>query len=145
MILFNSRTPSYSWLSAFHPCQIEFDELVYPSVENYYQALKCANQAIRPTFLGISPQDARAMGQTVEKVDNWSNIKVSVMRTGLQLKYSIPELKEMLLATGDEELVHLSPWDTFWGVDSSNIGTNMQGKLTMEIREMLANKNFDLF
>ena len=144
MILFNSRT-SNSWLSAFHPCPIPYDGLEYPSVENFYQAMKCADPDDRLKFLNVSSQKSREMGNQIEKIPNWTQIKVSFMRIGLQIKYSIPEFCTLLLDTGTEELVHLSPWDTFWGVDGNGIGSNVQGKLTMEIRENLFNSSINLF
>lgn len=46
-------------------------------------------------------------------------------------------LAEMLLATGDEELVEGNHWnDTFWGVYRGK-GRNELGKILMRIRENL--------
>lgn len=56
------------------------------------------------------------------------------------MKFAIPELKEMLLATGDEELVEGNYWhDTIWGV-CDGVGENHLGKMLMEIREDLRNE-----
>jgi predicted NAD-dependent protein-ADP-ribosyltransferase YbiA (DUF1768 family) len=44
------------------------------------------------------------------------------------------DLKELLLATGDHELIEGNKWhDTFWGV-CDGIGQNYLGKILMEIR-----------
>ena len=107
--------------------------------------MKCADPDDRLKFLNVSSQKSREMGNQIEKIPNWTKIKVSFMRIGLQIKYSIPEFCTLLLDTGTEELVHLSPWDTFWGVDGNGIGSNVQGKLTMEIRENLFNSSINLF
>ena len=63
-----------------------------------------------------------------------------LMKRLLKMKFAIPELKEMLLATGDEELVEGNYWrDTIWGV-CDGVGENHLGKMLMEIREDLRNE-----
>lgn len=48
-----------------------------------------------------------------------------------------PYLAELLLATGDEELVEGNVWgDTFWGVCEGK-GENWLGKILMDIRKEL--------
>ena len=58
-----------------------------------------------------------------------------------------PELKEILLATGDHIIVEASPYDRIWGVGLSEEnddlykgnwnGQNLLGKALMEVREKL--------
>ena len=45
------------------------------------------------------------------------------------------ELRERLLATGDEELVEDSPNDYYWGRGRSGTGKNTLGRILMEVRE----------
>ena len=64
------------------------------------------------------------------------------MEDCLRAKFAIPELKEMLLATGDEELIEGTWWhDQFWVVcyfdQHKGEGQNHLGKLLMKIREEL--------
>jgi ribA/ribD-fused uncharacterized protein len=50
---------------------------------------------------------------------------------------SHPELREMLLATGDEELIEASPRDYHWGCGADGSGKNMTGRLLMQVRKEL--------
>ncbi len=45
-----------------------------------------------------------------------------------------PELKAMLLATGEEELIESVPTDTYWGVGRDGTGLNLLGKIIARIR-----------
>jgi predicted NAD-dependent protein-ADP-ribosyltransferase YbiA (DUF1768 family) len=52
----------------------------------------------------------------------------------LQQKFAIPEIRERLLSTGDEDIIEVNTWgDVFWGV-CGNRGENYLGKLLMRIR-----------
>ena len=77
---------------------------------------------------------------TTKDLEDWDTYKkFMLMKRLLKMKFAIPELKEMLLATGDEELVEGNYWhDTIWGV-CDGVGENHLGKMLMEIREDLRN------
>lgn len=139
MIKFWSTSPSWNFLSNFYPCEIVSPQgVVWPSAEHVYQAAKTRIDEERETIrLAKTAKEARALGKTITLRDDWLGIKVSVMDRILRLKFQIPELKEKLLTTGDQELVHWSPWDIFWGVDNNNKGENQLGQLIMKIREEL--------
>lgn len=69
---------------------------------------------------------------------DWEHVKDTVMRDGLMAKFSQNEtLKQMLLDTGDAELVEKSPRDAYWGVGKDGRGRNRLGELLMEVREGL--------
>ena len=63
------------------------------------------------------------------------------MKFGLTEKFRIPELREKLLATGNEELIEGNFWcDNTWGnclcAECQDIpGRNMLGMLLMKVRE----------
>lgn len=134
-ILFNSRTPTYAWLSNFHVCPIIYDGITYPSVENFYQAQKTPDRELQLEFVGITAGQAKIKGSELKDiVPEWNTHKINVMLTGINLKYSIPELKQLLINTNNDELVHLSPWDKFWGVDNNGIGSNHLGLMLMNYR-----------
>lgn len=133
MILFNSRTTN-SWLSNFYPLQITIDNITYPSVENYYQAYKSIDISTRLEFINMSAVDARRKGKNEPVRSDWNSLKELIMRKGLEEKYKNPELLALLLSTKNEKLVHLSPWDMFWGVDNDLNGNNILGKMIEYIR-----------
>jgi len=72
---------------------------------------------------------------------NWDNVKLGVMETVVRQKFiKNLELAEVLLATGDEELVEGNAWgDKFWGVSPAvtGEGQNHLGKIIMQVRNEL--------
>ena len=77
----------------------------------------------------------------------WECIKVDVMRWVLKGKLVCNYLKfgELLLKSGNKEIVIVNRFDEFWGVkDNGNgiyEGENMLGKLLMELRDVIIDKN----
>jgi ribA/ribD-fused uncharacterized protein len=45
--------------------------------------------------------------------------------------------REILLATGDQEIVENARGDRYWGIGEDGMGKNMLGKILMEVREKL--------
>jgi len=140
----------FAFLSNFYPCEVEYEGLVYPSVENAYQASKTAPHR-RREFLNISPKEARKKGRKVPLLQGWGAKKVEIMKELVWKKFSENEdLKEKLLATGNAILIEGTTWgDEFWGVnlkkkdDSSPWGyrgKNVLGQILMEVRENLRRK-----
>ncbi len=87
--------------------------------------------------------DARFKG--VYPVERWNNIKVDVMKRGLRMKFKREGMIDLLLNTGEKELIFHNKYDTFWG-DGGDGGTNvggknMLGKLLMELRNEFNVKN----
>lgn len=125
------------FLSNFYPCFIKHEGYIYPSVENAYQAYKTLDLNARNVFLDCKPNKAKKIGQTLTLRPNWDIIKVPLMKGLLYQKFNKPEFKELLLGTGDTELVEGNWWgDTFWGVCHGE-GKNVLGTLLMELREDL--------
>jgi ribA/ribD-fused uncharacterized protein len=46
-------------------------------------------------------------------------------------------LRDLLLSTGDEEIVENAPGDYYWGCGADGTGKNILGKILMEVRETL--------
>lgn len=137
----------YSFLSNFYPCEVEYEGLTYPSVENAYQAAK-TNPYRRKKFLHLSPKEARKLGRKVPIFPDWSSKRVRVMAELVWKKFSRnPELKEKLLSTKDAILIEGNTWgDEFWGVNlrvkdnNSKFGyrgKNILGRILMCVRKLL--------
>jgi hypothetical protein len=47
------------------------------------------------------------------------------------------DIREILLATGDGEIVENAPGDYYWGCGKDGSGKNMLGLILMEVREIL--------
>lgn len=140
-ISFSSKSPDWGWLSNFSPHPIALDGLRWPTVEHFYQAQKYAGtEAARRIRQAESPQRARKIGQdrSLSPRPGWDDAKVAAMRRALRAKFEQhPRLRQQLLATGDEELVHASEHDPFWGRSLDGAGDNRLGELLMELRRGL--------
>jgi ribA/ribD-fused uncharacterized protein len=140
-ILFYSKSPEYGWLSNFSEDGFTLDGVRWPSVEHFYQAQKYAGtEAAERIRRAPSPAKARKAGQdrSLAPRPDWDRVKEEVMRSALRAKFEQNRrLRELLLATGDEELVHESGSDLFWGRSRDGAGENRLGQILMEVREAL--------
>ena len=129
----------YNWLSNFYPCVIEYESIKYSSVEHAFVAAKTNSLDIRQLISRIpTPGLVKKIGKHLILRDDWEQVKLNIMRELLLKKFQIPELKELLLSTGNTALVEGNTWgDTFWGVCNGE-GSNYLGKLLMGIRIEIA-------
>ena len=47
------------------------------------------------------------------------------------------DIRKLLLATGDEEIIEATSEDYYWGCGTDGTGENMLGKILMDVREDL--------
>lgn len=108
-------------------------------VEAPYQAMKTFDKAEQDEIhQAKGSNEARLLGQKVTFRPDWDQAKDVVMRECLVAKFlQHKDIREQLIATGDEELIEDSPVDYYWGCGADNSGKNMLGKFLMEIREEL--------
>jgi len=125
----------YAFLSNFFKCCVVYEGVLYGSSEAAYQAAKTLDPQERIKIASLrSPGEAKKAGQILNCRPDWEEIKYNVMKDILRAKFRNTELRAMLQATGDEELVEINHWhDYIWGVCDGK-GTNMLGKLLMEVR-----------
>jgi ribA/ribD-fused uncharacterized protein len=134
----------YGCFSNFSLHPIEMYNTYWPTVEHYYQAQKFAGSAdkkIIPLIHAAStPEEAAALGRCSTRclrVD-WEQVKTEVMREAVLKKFlTHPDIREILLSTGDKLLVEDSPNDYFWGCGENKTGQNHLGQILMSVREEL--------
>lgn len=126
----------YAFLSNFYDSPFEVDGIKYPTVEHFFQAMKVTDPKDREVIAAAAtPGQAKQLGRKVSLRADWEEIKIDIMKFALRCKFQVPELREKLLTTGDEELIEGNWWgDRFWGV-CDGIGENHLGKLLMEVRQ----------
>lgn len=131
----------YRFLSNFWKSPFKVDGYVYPTNEHYYQAMKFKLSDIRDKIRNAhSPGMAKKIAHRQPKQymrENWDEIKLSVMKKGLQAKFHQNiSLAQQLLLTTPAVLEEGNNWgDTFWGVDlKTGKGENHLGRLLMEVR-----------
>ena len=127
----------YFFLSNFYPVEIKLDGIVYPNAETAFQAQKTLDVEERRKFSMLkNPVQAKRLGRKVKLRDDWEEVKLDIMTEVVSQKFlQHPHLIEMLLQTGDEELIEGNKWgDRFWGVCKDK-GENHLGKILMKIRD----------
>ena len=113
------------------------DDIAWPTVEHYYQAMKFDDPEFRDEIRGIpSPMTAKQHAYTRPPREGWEEERDEVMMIGLRAKFSQHEdLRRVLLETGDAIIIEDSPIDSYWGCGSDGLGENMLGKMIMRIRD----------
>lgn len=136
--MIDSFEGKYRFLSNFYPAPVIYWDITFPTVEHAYQAAKCVTRAQCILFAACrTPGEAKRKGRKIPLRANWDDKKLAYMRVLLRQKFAIPELRQKLLATEQEELVEGNDWgDTFWGV-CGGVGKNHLGRILMQIRREL--------
>ena len=135
--MISSFRDEYFFLSNFYPVEIKLDGIVYPNAETAFQAQKTLDVEERRKFSMLkNPVQAKRLGRKVKLRDDWEEVKLDIMTEIVSQKFlQHPHLIEMLLQTGDEELIEGNKWgDRFWGVCKGK-GENHLGKILMKIRD----------
>ena len=140
-IYFYSTRDEYGCFSNFSQHGFELDGAWWTTSEHYFQAQKFPKTAhcdqIRQAK---TPKDAAQMGRDRSRPlrKDWEKVKDDIMRKAVLRKFEThAEIREILLATGDEEIVENSPSDYYWGCGKDGSGKNMLGQILMEVREIL--------
>lgn len=132
---------SYFVLHNFSAHQVTFEGLIYPTVEHAYHSSKFENQGIKAEIQNAeSPLKAYELGQKYKssRKTNWDEIKVDTLQSIILEKVKQhAEVRDALIATGDEEIVEENPNDDFWGTGKDGRGENQTGKILMRIRNEL--------
>lgn len=128
----------YRFLSNFEVCDVIIDGELYGSSEAAYMSQKTLDKDVKALFhksSGISPLEARNLGQTIVLRDDWNEYKRWAMAIANFSKFHInTDLRKKLISTGDKYIEETNHWgDIFWGV-CDNVGENHLGKLLMNIR-----------
>ena len=140
--MITSFKDDYEFLSNFYPCKITIAGYTFPSVENAYQAMKCANPNDYAQFVNIGPAEAKKLGRKVQLRNDWEQIKYNVMRQLLDLKFQDKVLLKMLQDTAPESIIEGNYWhDNYWGMCQcdkckSKIKYNHLGELLQRKRNL---------
>ncbi|KAL1841589.1 hypothetical protein VTJ49DRAFT_6899 [Mycothermus thermophilus] len=164
--------PLTGYLSQWYPCAFTDDEdpsIVYRTAEHYmmyHKALLFSDTATAQEILTANqhPRKVKELGRTVGNFseETWNAHREEIVRKGNLLKFTRPanpddgtwtvaaaggkNLRELLLETGDREIVEASPYDRIWGIgfvagkaegERERWGLNLLGKALMEVRAEL--------
>jgi len=129
-------------LSNFFTSEFALDGVTYRTLEAYLQSEKYSStdpdyaQKIRE-----QRNSALLRGMAKSKAHTaraeWDDVRLDVMRKGLEAKFAMPAFAAVLLSTGTATLEQESVDDAFWGIGADGNGENWTGKLLMELRTKL--------
>ena len=129
----------YSFLSNFSP-----SPLTQPTVEHCFQAAKCAlPEEAEKIMKADSPGLAKSLGRRAKLRADWEYARYPTMLALVTYKFCHPGLRELLIETGDAELIEGNYWhDNYWGACwcekcKDEPKHNTLGKILMKVRRIL--------
>lgn len=126
----------YAFLSNDYPAGLTYEGIGYPCAASAFLASKYDDLAERKNISRMSPEKAKQKYNAVPGNPEWQERQTAVMEEIVRLKFQQhPELKEMLLDTGNRRLINGGKKDKYWGVNLITWeGENRLGLLLMKIR-----------
>jgi ribA/ribD-fused uncharacterized protein len=140
-IRFYSQSDTHREFSNFAPYPIDLDGERWPTSEHYYQAQKFTDAAIQARIRAADkPIIAKKLADKHKAAirPDWDAVKDEVMYRVVRRKFELhAELRDLLLATGDDDIVEAVPHDYYWGVGADGTGQNRLGRIIERIRAEL--------
>lgn len=138
----DSFKDGFAFLSNFEPATTSYKGLEFPTTEHAYQAAKAITmkdmEAVRNC---LTAGAAKRLGRKIMIRQDWEEVRIPLMMNFLRQKFQLQPRKDLLLSTGDHELIEGNTWgDTFWGICDGK-GENWLGKCLMHIRKELREFN----
>jgi ribA/ribD-fused uncharacterized protein len=138
---YGSDEVPYGCFSNFSPHGFDLDGRRWPTAEHYYQAQKFAGTPYAEVIRkAAKPSRAAQLGRDPARPlrRDWERVKDDVMRRAVAAKFAAnADIRAVLLATGDQQIVEDSPTDDYWGQGRGGTGRNMLGRILMQTRAQL--------
>lgn len=130
-------------LGSFSKHSFKLEDVIWPSVEHYYQAMKFDKS--EPEYAELirgskHPKEAQKLGRKKRRSfrKDWKKVRRVMMTRAVYTKCRAhPDVSAALLETGDAPLVNNSQYDYFWGCGRDRRGENMFGQVLMDVRKKL--------
>lgn len=156
ILFFDRDRETFGFLSNYYEAAITIDGDEWRSVEFYYQAQKSTDPEYREAIRNAKSSDhAKGLGtdptrsrkarkrswfngrQELLRVD-WHEVKLPIMENAVLAKFSQNlDLRQMLDATGDAQIIEDSTHDPFWGIGRDGLGSNWMGRVLEKVRQQL--------
>lgn len=123
------------------------DDIFYRTSEHYYQSKKFDDPIVVQKIIDAeTPKEASNIGRDRNNKlrENWCLIKNEIMYEAVLYKFmEHADLREKLLATGNEEIIEETTKENYWGCGPNYDGTNHYGKILCKVRERLRSENIE--
>ena len=141
ILFYSTRERPYGCFSNFSAHGFVLNDVWWATSEHYFQAQKFAGTPyVEYVRQASSPKAAARLGRKRDFPlrSDWEMVKDDVMRKALLCKFKThADIRVILLATGDEEIIENAPHDYYWGCGTDGSGRNMLGYLLMQVRQIL--------
>ncbi len=130
----------WTYLSPFSAHEVGLNGVIYKTAEHAYQALRMKEPAQTNIASASSPLEAwrRAQIAKEEGILDESIDKRALMEEIFRAKLAQHiDVRDILLETGDAELLKVYDTDYYWGTGADGTGENQMGKLWMKLRAEL--------
>lgn len=140
-ILFYRVGDDYGCFSNFSKHPIVMGGKEWPTSEHYFQGQKFAGteheeEVRRAKSAMVAARMGRERKRPLRK--DWESVKDAIMREAVRAKFTQhDDLREVLLGTGDAEIVEHTANDRYWGDGGDGSGKNMLGVILMELRQVM--------
>lgn len=140
-ISFDRVGDDYGWLSNSAPYPIHLNGKMWYTAEHYFQACKFHDEMVQRQI-----QKTRSATEILRIASNpklkvrrdWDVVKVGFMEQAVRAKFTqMPELRDLLLGTGDAPLIAHSATDSYWYDGGDGTGKNLLGLILMDLRDQL--------
>lgn len=145
VIEFSRASEEYGCFSNFYPCSVKFGNHTYLNTEAAWHSLKDTDPATRLKYCTMTGSAAKRAGRRGYCRFDWDYVSTELMIAVVFAKFDQnAELRDILLSTGDAELVeNTTGWhDNRWGncncpkcIDIP--GENRLGKVLMHVRALI--------
>lgn len=140
-IYFYTTRDEYGEFSNFSKHGVLMDELWWPTVEHYFQAQKFFDETYREKIRKAHDAKMAANLGRSRKVplrDDWNEVKDNIMYQAVLKKFQThEELANLLISTGEQDIVENAPGDYYWGCGKDGTGRNQLGKILVQVRQKL--------
>lgn len=140
-IYFYRTNEKYGCFSNFSHYGFNLDGKWWSTSEHYFQAKKFYNTEYEEKVrLLDSPMKAAQIGRSrkLKLRKDWEEVKDNIMYIAVYEKFKQnKEIREILINTGDKEIIEKTINDYYWGCGENGTGKNMLGIILMKVREKL--------
>jgi len=134
----SGQTAGFSNFSNHHVTIPDFG--TFPTSESAIQAYKRPDNTdyVKRQQESRTPINSRGLGNKIIPTEYWYNNRECLMYHILECKFDQHEdIKRGLLNTGFRPIIQHTRSDTYWGCGQDNNGSNVLGKLLVDLREKL--------
>jgi ribA/ribD-fused uncharacterized protein len=151
-VRFWRTTGTYGCFSNFSRHPVTYRDMMFATSEHLYHWLKFGDnypetettvqKQIRMSSL---PKESKTIANNNKHLwfyKNWHDVKYDTMVFVCMLKCQQHlKVKDVLLQTGEAEIVEASPYDYEWGCGADGSGKNLLGKAWMQVRSAMREKD----